>query len=68
MKQLAQLLRATHRLDHDMNSFTRTCLRDPICEIAEAARLLESAVHAHLNGHAKLAHELIRDTNLPVIR
>ena len=68
MKPLAQLLRPTHRLNRDMNSSPRTCLRYPIPEIAEAALLLESAVHTHLNGHAKLAHALIRDTNLPVIR
>lgn len=51
-----------------MIASVRTCLRDPIPEIAETARLLESAVQAHFDGHATLAHELIRDTNLPVIR
>lgn len=68
MKQSARLLRAIHRLNHEMNSSPRICLRDPIPEIAEAARLLESAVRAHLHGNPKLAHELIRDTNLLVIR
>lgn len=43
----------------------RTCLRDPIPEICEAARLLESAVQTHLAGNAKLAHELIRRSDLP---
>ena len=46
----------------------RTCLRDPIPEIAEAAHLLESAVQAHLNGNAELTHKLIRRADLPVIR
>ena len=51
-----------------MTASVRTCLRDPIAEIAEAARRLESAVQAHLNRNSKLACGLIRDTNLPVIR
>jgi len=51
-----------------MSSSPRTCLREPIPEIAEAAYHLESAVKAHLDGNAKLARELILGTNLPAIR
>jgi hypothetical protein len=51
-----------------MTSSQRTCLREPIPAIGEAARLLESAVQAHLAGNAKLAHELIRGADLPAIR
>jgi hypothetical protein len=46
----------------------RTCLRDPIPEIAEAAQLLHDAVQAHQTGNARRAHELILRSNLPVIR
>jgi hypothetical protein len=51
-----------------MTSSLRTCLRDPIPEIGEAARLLESAVQAHHAGNAKLAHKLIRGFDLLAIR
>ena len=51
-----------------MTSSLRTCLREPIPEIGEAARLLESAVQAHLCGNPKLAHELIRRADLPPIQ
>lgn len=51
-----------------MTSSLRTCLREPIPEIGEAARLLESAVQAHLVGNAKLAHEFISRADLPAIR
>lgn len=51
-----------------MTSSLRPCLRDPIPEIAEAARLLQAAVQAHLAGDTKLALESIHRTNLPVIR
>jgi 5-methylcytosine-specific restriction endonuclease McrA len=51
-----------------MTSSLRPCLRDPIPEIAEAARLLHAAVQAHLAGDTRLAHESIHRTNLPVIR
>lgn len=51
-----------------MTPSLRTCLRDPIPEIAEATRLLHDAVQAHLAGNARLAHESILRANLPVIR
>ncbi len=51
-----------------MNFQPRTCLRDPIPEIAVAALLLESAIQAHLMGDADLVNELIRRANMPVIR
>jgi hypothetical protein len=46
----------------------RTCLRDPIPEIAEAARYLDEGVSAHLNKNIALADELIRQANMPAIR
>lgn len=51
-----------------MTSSLRTCLREPIPEISEAAHLLESAVQAHLAGRKELAHGLIRSADLPAIR
>lgn len=38
----------------------RDCLRDPIPEIYEAARLLDAAVTAHNRGNLKIASELFR--------
>jgi hypothetical protein len=46
----------------------RICLRDPIPEIAEAARYLDEAVSAHLNKRFDLADDLIRRANMPEIR
>ena len=46
----------------------RTCLRDPIPAIFDAARNLKSAVSAHLAGDRKSADELIRLADMPVIR
>jgi len=46
----------------------RTCLRDAIPEITEAARHLDEAVSAHLNKNFALADELIRRANMPLIR
>ena len=46
----------------------RLCLREPIPEIAEAARHLDAAVSAHLTGQADLAESLIRLADMPVIR
>jgi 5-methylcytosine-specific restriction endonuclease McrA len=46
----------------------RPCLRDPIPEIAEAARYLDEAVSAHLAGKRNLAEELIWRADMPVIR
>jgi hypothetical protein len=45
----------------------RTCLRDPIPEIFDAARYLDAAVSAHLTGKHALANELIRMADMPVI-
>jgi 5-methylcytosine-specific restriction endonuclease McrA len=45
----------------------RTCLRDPIPEILEAARFLDAAVSAHLMGKRVIADELIRLADIPVI-
>jgi len=47
---------------------SRLCLRDPIPEIAEAARLLDEAVSAHIDGEPTEAERLIRAANMPVIR
>ena len=46
----------------------RLCLRQPIPEIADAARYFDAAVSAHLAGHHQLADSLIRLANMPVIR
>lgn len=51
-----------------MNRALRNCLRDPIPEIAEAARLLDQAVSAHEAGSREEAGELIRRADIPVIR
>lgn len=47
---------------------TRTCLRDPIPEIVDAARYLDAAVSAHLIGRSDVAEQLIRLADMPVIR
>ena len=47
---------------------SRIFLREPIPEIAEAARYLDEAVTAHLAGRFVVADELIRRTNMKVIR
>lgn len=46
----------------------RACLRDPIPEIADAARYLDAAVSAHLAGRRTLADELIRLADMSAIR
>lgn len=46
----------------------RKCLRDPIPEIAEASRLLDEAVTAHLAGNSETAANLFRRADMPVIR
>ncbi len=45
----------------------RICFREAIPEIAEAARLLDGAVSAHLRGRSDLARELICLADIPVI-
>lgn len=45
----------------------RLYFREPIPEIADAARYLDAAVSAHLQGHSKLAKELIRIADNPAI-
>jgi len=46
----------------------RRCLRDPIPEIAEAARYLDAAVSANNAGRFALAEELISAANIAAIR
>ena len=46
----------------------RQCMREPISEIRDAARLLDAAVTAHLMGRRDLAEELIRLADMPVLR
>lgn len=46
----------------------RLYFREPIPEIADAARYLDAAVSAHLQGHSKLAEELICLADNPAIR
>jgi 5-methylcytosine-specific restriction endonuclease McrA len=45
----------------------RTCLRDPIPELFEAARFLDAAVSAHSIGDLALADKLIRLADIPAI-
>jgi 5-methylcytosine-specific restriction endonuclease McrA len=46
----------------------RACLKDPIPEIFEAAKLLADAVTAHLESRRDVADQLIRQANMPAIR
>jgi 5-methylcytosine-specific restriction endonuclease McrA len=46
----------------------RRCLREPIPEIADAARLLDAAVTAHLMGRRDVAEQLIRVADISVLR
>jgi 5-methylcytosine-specific restriction endonuclease McrA len=46
----------------------RPCLRDPIPEIADAARYLDAAVSAHLDGRSNEAERLIRRADMSAIR
>lgn len=46
----------------------RTCLQDPISELYDAARYLDAAVTAHLSGEKQFAEELIRLSDMPVVR
>ena len=46
----------------------RVCMREPIPEIATAARYLDDAVSAHLIGRFSLASDLIRQADMPAIR
>lgn len=54
-------------LGQSMTSELKACLREPISEIFEAARLLDAAVSAHLLGRRAMADELIRLADLPAI-
>jgi len=45
----------------------RLCFREPIPEIADAARFLDAAASAHLRGRSDLAEELIRLADIPEI-
>jgi len=51
-----------------INQQLRTCLRDPVSEIFDAARYLDAAVSAHMSGHHKLSEELILLADMPVLR
>jgi hypothetical protein len=44
------------------------CLSEPIPQLADAARYLDAAVTAHLQGKATLAEELILAADMPEIR
>ena len=45
----------------------KACLSNPIFEIFEAARFLDAAVSAHLMGKLRMADELIRLADIPLI-
>jgi 5-methylcytosine-specific restriction endonuclease McrA len=46
----------------------RRCLREPIFEIFEAAKMLDDAVTAHLDARRDVADDLLRRANMPAIR
>ena len=46
----------------------RRCLREPIPELADAARFLDAATSAHRLGNSALVESLITLANMPVIR
>mgnify|MGYP003394085933 CR=1 FL=1 len=52
----------------DMKSTQRTCLREPILEVFDAASRLDLAVSAHLNGEYNVAADLIRHADMMIIR
>src|SRR5690554_3567713 len=45
----------------------KRCFREPIPEIFDAARYLDAAVSAHLNGHNNVAAELFSLANDPKV-
>ena len=49
-------------------AIARKCMREPIPEIRDAARLLDAAVTAHLLGRRDLAEQLLRLADMPAIR
>jgi len=53
-------------IDHPQTG--RRCFRDPIPEIADAARYLDAAVSAHIADRTDLADQLIRLADMPLIR
>ncbi|HKP34806.1 MAG TPA: HNH endonuclease [Sphingomicrobium sp.] len=55
---------ATHHIGTDG---LKDCFREPIPEIFEAARLLDTAVSAHLAGDPTRADEGIRAADMPII-
>jgi hypothetical protein len=50
-----------------MNSL-RTCLKEPIVEIYEAAEILSAAVEAHLRNDGRTASQMFAAANMPVVR
>jgi hypothetical protein len=46
----------------------RSCLCEPIPKVAEAARYLDAAIDAHVQGKVSLVAELIRAADMPEIR
>lgn len=46
----------------------RRCLREPITELYDAARLLDAAGVAHMTGQRALAAELLVSANMPAVR
>ncbi|HKV53095.1 MAG TPA: hypothetical protein VJN94_00505, partial [Candidatus Binataceae bacterium] len=45
----------------------RLCISNPIQQIFDAARYLDAAVSAHIQGKQTLAEELIRSADMPEI-
>lgn len=55
-------------MDAEIDLSPRRCMREPISEIFDAARLLNSATDAHLTGDRVTADSLLRAANMPVLR
>jgi len=49
-------------------SSRRTCLKEPIPEIYEAAEMMRAAVNAHLQKDARTANQMFAAANMPAIR
>jgi hypothetical protein len=55
-------------MESPLHTSIRRCLREPVPEIAEAARLLDAAVTAHLNGDRERTESFLRQADMPAVR
>lgn len=61
-------MKASGSLESPSFGAARRCFREPIPKLMDAARYLDAAVTAHLDGHAALAAELFALANDPEVR